>query len=243
MTLEKFIRRYRRVFMRTILLFKKAQREGKGIEGMDHERLALRGCGDCSVCCTLPFIQARQYDEAKATAGTGNKPWGEACRHCSGHGCKVYDDRPPVCRDFQCLYRFGITDNRPDKSEVVWFIDVPEETHAAAVAQVTDINVIWKNEVLFREAVQMLDAGYGPSKVAYVLIRDRDSVLRLRRTITLFDGTQVLHAEICKTALNSDGAPYALVETLRRIQIPFQICNELQNPIELTTTYQDEDDS
>lgn len=51
----------------------------------------------CAVCCKLPGIP-----------DLGKKPrhW---CRHCnplnaSDGACLIYDDRPLVCRDFQCLW-------------------------------------------------------------------------------------------------------------------------------------------
>lgn len=52
-----------------------------------------RECGECSLCCKLPSIQALQ------------KPVGEWCRHFKkGVGCGIYSERPECCRVFRCLW-------------------------------------------------------------------------------------------------------------------------------------------
>ena len=52
-----------------------------------------RECGDCSMCCKIPFIPEF------------NKPIGIWCEHCDpGNGCKIYDRRPKRCSDFNCMY-------------------------------------------------------------------------------------------------------------------------------------------
>ena len=53
-----------------------------------------RACGACSLCCKL-----LQIDEPEL-----KKPANEWCRHCrpGKGGCAIYDERPPVCRDFAC---------------------------------------------------------------------------------------------------------------------------------------------
>jgi len=52
-----------------------------------------RSCGDCTLCCkTLGIAEL-------------GKPQGQWCPHCAiGRGCKIYADRPPSCREFNCLY-------------------------------------------------------------------------------------------------------------------------------------------
>jgi Fe-S-cluster containining protein len=51
-----------------------------------------RSCGDCSLCCKLPRIDAV------------DKPAGTWCRHCAPGrgGCTIYDSRPSSCRAFHC---------------------------------------------------------------------------------------------------------------------------------------------
>ena len=61
-------------------------------------------CGTCTACCRVFDIP-----ELKKPAGT----W---CQHCAiGKGCKVYDDRPQMCREFECLWL--MSQKRPDPRE------------------------------------------------------------------------------------------------------------------------------
>ena len=97
------------------------------------ERAAARSCGTCSLCCTVLRVDELQ------------KPAGENCRHQlgvgshangresaaqgsedregggdlgppGGGGCAIYQDRPHICRAYQCLWRQGglEDDERPD---------------------------------------------------------------------------------------------------------------------------------
>jgi hypothetical protein len=50
-------------------------------------------CGECTACCKVYSIP-----EFKKPAG----PW---CSHCAiGVGCKIYEERPERCREYQCLW-------------------------------------------------------------------------------------------------------------------------------------------
>lgn len=73
--------------------------------------LANRQCGECSLCCKvldIPLIE---------------KPSGEWCGNCRpGHGCSIYQSRPPVCRSYECLWLFdqALGDEwKPSKSRMV----------------------------------------------------------------------------------------------------------------------------
>lgn len=74
-----------------------------------------RACGTCSQCCKTLGI-----DELK-------KPPSLWCPHCEiKKGCKIYDDRPPTCRSFRCLWLDDprLPDSmRPDKTKVVMSVD------------------------------------------------------------------------------------------------------------------------
>jgi hypothetical protein len=75
-------------------------------------------CGTCTACC-------RVFDIPELA-----KPAGKWCEHCAiGRGCMIYEDRPPVCRTFECMWllsqqrenpreRFK-PELRPDKCKVV----------------------------------------------------------------------------------------------------------------------------
>lgn len=53
-----------------------------------------RSCGECSLCCKLAKIVEL------------DKPEGVWCRHCAPGrgGCTIYETRPPVCRNWHCLW-------------------------------------------------------------------------------------------------------------------------------------------
>ena len=52
-----------------------------------------RNCGKCHLCCKLMIIPE---------LGKRDNVW---CEHCEiGRGCKIYADRPQLCRDFFCYY-------------------------------------------------------------------------------------------------------------------------------------------
>lgn len=72
-----------------------------------------RACGECTACCEVLAIEAP----------TLRKPAGILCRHCSGHNCQIYDQRPDPCRAFYCLWRelAALSDeHRPDQLGVVF---------------------------------------------------------------------------------------------------------------------------
>lgn len=64
-----------------------------------------RKCGACTLCCT-----------ALAVPELGKKN-GERCQHLTPTGCGIYEDRPPSCRAFECLWLQGDGDPsvRPDR--------------------------------------------------------------------------------------------------------------------------------
>jgi hypothetical protein len=75
-------------------------------------------CGSCTACCRVFSIP-----ELK-------KPAGQWCQHCTiGKECRVYESRPQMCRDFECLWLQSQSQDdrvkfppelRPDKCKVVF---------------------------------------------------------------------------------------------------------------------------
>src|SRR5215831_5876594 len=55
-------------------------------------KAAGRSCGDCALCCRL-------LDVPEA-----GKPRNDWCPHCNHHGCKIYESRPQICRDYTCAW-------------------------------------------------------------------------------------------------------------------------------------------
>lgn len=79
-----------------------------------------RGCGSCTLCCTLMAVQMEPVS-------TIAKPAGVRCSKLCGKGCSIYEARPDACREWSCLWlhtQTGPTDAmdkrlRPDRSGVV----------------------------------------------------------------------------------------------------------------------------
>lgn len=52
-----------------------------------------RSCDGCTLCCKVLEVLPI------------NKPGNVLCEHCiEGRGCKIYPDRPEICRTFLCGY-------------------------------------------------------------------------------------------------------------------------------------------
>lgn len=76
-------------------------------------------CGSCTLCCKIMAVDELQ------------KPRNQWCGHCDkGRGCKIYDERPQSCRDFECVWLLSQKHDpappsplppelRPDRSKVV----------------------------------------------------------------------------------------------------------------------------
>jgi len=74
--------------------------------------MQTRECGDCNLCCKLPYTNFK-------------KDW-EWCSNCDiGVGCKIYETRPQVCKDFSCLWQKGLIEEELKPNKVGFYI-VPE---------------------------------------------------------------------------------------------------------------------
>lgn len=84
-----------------------------------------RQCGTCTLCCKVMRI-----DELESPAGQ----W---CQHCDpGKGCGIHETRPPVCREFFCMwtYRKDIGPHwKPEKSKMVLCLEGDGQRIAAHV--------------------------------------------------------------------------------------------------------------
>lgn len=63
-----------------------------------------RICGPCTACCTALGVPE---------LGKGE---GERCRHLTGGGCGIYEERPGSCQSFECQWLRGLleVDERVD---------------------------------------------------------------------------------------------------------------------------------
>ena len=71
-----------------------------------------RSCGSCSMCCYPPSFEVGEWE----------KPENQWCRHCSGHSCNIYAERPDLCREFECMWLMcnSLADHwYPKKSKII----------------------------------------------------------------------------------------------------------------------------
>ncbi len=76
------------------------------------EPVANRPCGACTVCCTWLPIPAGHV-------GPEDKPAGVDCPYLTCAGCRKYENRPIICRRFECAFlkaRAWPVEWRPDRS-------------------------------------------------------------------------------------------------------------------------------
>ena len=91
-----------------------------------------RACGECRVCCTLFEIP----EVSKAL----NAP----CRHQSDDpkrpGCKIYENRPQVCRSFECAWKLGlgVERDRPDQLGIMLYtVNLEDGLPGLAIVEAT----------------------------------------------------------------------------------------------------------
>jgi uncharacterized protein len=87
-------------------------------------------CGECNACCRVFEIPEI------------NKPAGKWCEHCAiSKGCTIYEDRPSMCVEFECLWLLSQRrmdpheqlgpELRPDRCKVVFSPSTNDQIMAA----------------------------------------------------------------------------------------------------------------
>jgi len=87
-------------------------RESSSSSSPSVQSVAERPCGTCTACCTWLPIPAGHV-------GPNDKPAGVACPHLTCTGCREYENRPTICRRFECAFlkaRTWPVQWRPDRS-------------------------------------------------------------------------------------------------------------------------------
>jgi hypothetical protein len=88
-----------------------------------------RPCGECQACCTVLGIKEL------------GKPTHTRCPHQCEAGCDIYEDRPPTCRGYSCLWQLGILEGderrRPDRLGVIFDFRVEGSEHVRPGDQMT----------------------------------------------------------------------------------------------------------
>lgn len=108
-----------------------------------------KACGECSFCCKVLEIA-----ELEKPAG----PW---CSHClKTAGCNVYETRPDVCRDFECLWKGdrGLSAQlRPDRVGVILMEDPDSDEYRAVCDPAKPM--AWRNPLIFQHLLSVAKSG------------------------------------------------------------------------------------
>ncbi len=160
-------------------------RDSPGFRALGVPAARVRQCGSCSSCCTL--LEVTEV----------GKPVNQWCQHCdAGKGCKIYDQRPQMCRSFTCAWLQGHLNDD-------WF---PEKAGLVVHFSQDAINVQvdpgspdrWRQEPYFSKLCEWSLNGIrmsGNPGYATLVVSGSDKFLLLGRTVvpdpTLF-GTAFL---------------------------------------------------
>jgi hypothetical protein len=106
-------------------------------------------CGPCTMCCTaLEIIEFK-------------KPPGVPCVNClAGGGCAIYAQRPPVCREFECLWlteRSLPANMRPDRIGTILMEDDDSGEYRAVCEPHQPL--AWRSPRVFAHLVAMAKTG------------------------------------------------------------------------------------
>ncbi|HLH10880.1 MAG TPA: hypothetical protein VKV77_03250 [Methylovirgula sp.] len=108
-----------------------------------------KACGACSLCCKILEIEELQ------------KPAGPACENCvAGGGCAIYEMRPDVCRDFECLWKSDrslSSQMRPDRVGTLLMEDEDTEEYRAVCDPETPF--AWRTPIVFKHLVSVAKSG------------------------------------------------------------------------------------
>ena len=114
-----------------------------------------RSCGTCMVCCVIPGIDQKDVQ----------KRFNTPCTH-AGVGCRMYDQRPGVCRKFYCAWRYLVDWDefqRPDISGIfASFEPSPDGPGVAISILLTNNPTIVVQDPLFLRCISSLAAAGVP---------------------------------------------------------------------------------
>ena len=121
-----------------------------------------RSCGECSLCCKLPRIEA--FD----------KPVGVWCAHCAPGrgGCTIYETRPDECRTFLCAWLTSPAlgpEWRPNKCKMF----VRHEGNLIAIHVDPGDPQAWRREPFFRQIKAFAASAAGTAQQVAIYIKDR----------------------------------------------------------------------
>ena len=126
-----------------------------------------RECGQCTLCCkVLPIKEL-------------GKPHDQWCQHCDvGRGCRIYDQRPSVCRGFYCDYRTQALVGEhwfPARSKMVLFSE-PDGNRLAIYVDSSRSNA-WREQPYYGEIKQWATRAARDMKQVMVIVGGRSIVI------------------------------------------------------------------
>jgi len=96
-------------------------------------------CNGCTLCCKLLWVKPL------------NKKAGVECEHCeTGKGCKIYEDRPDACKEYQCVYytaKEGPIELRPDNCGIVFNQLTNNVISGDVDPKIEELNEFVKNQI------------------------------------------------------------------------------------------------
>jgi len=108
-----------------------------------------KSCGPCTMCCKSLVIDHF------------NKDAGILCTNCDlKKGCKIYEQRPQVCQDFECdwmMERSIPQSLRPDKVGTILIDDSEADEYQAVVDPSTPF--AWRHPLMFKFLVAKAKEG------------------------------------------------------------------------------------
>jgi hypothetical protein len=115
----------------------------------DQDIAMTRECGDCSLCCKVLRIPELE------------KPRHEWCPHIVlKRGCGIYDDRPPSCRNFVCLWLLDERFDEQWKPSKCKMVMVAERPHQIVIYVDKGANQPWMKEPYFSILRDISSRGY-----------------------------------------------------------------------------------
>ena len=153
--------------------------------------MSINHCGSCTACCRIFDIP-----ELK-------KPAGKWCEHCEiGRGCTIYESRPQMCVDFECLWLLSqkredfrerlAAELRPDRCKVVFSPSTNDRVMAATT--MPGAPFAWKRHDVMALIKRLTSNGMGvvcgaPRSTTRTMI-DREGMHEVHMTEPDEDGMQ-----------------------------------------------------
>lgn len=93
------------------------------------------GCGGCDACCIVFGVE--ELDKPPYTPCTKLLTLGMRNSRNDG-GCSVYPDRPPACKDFECMWLKGVfglqnPHHRPDRLGLIFNLTHPNSIYGQQI--------------------------------------------------------------------------------------------------------------